>query len=83
MKPIIHSILLILVFVSVAGFSLGQEICNNNIDDDGDRLIDLYDLEDCPCTRMDTFKISLIPNPSFENVHCFPTGYSQMGYAFN
>lgn len=81
MKPIIHSSLLILVFVSVAGFSVGQEICNNNIDDDGDRLIDLYDLEDCPCTRMDTFKISLIPNPSFENVNCIPTGTSQLNCA--
>jgi gliding motility-associated-like protein len=58
-----------------------QEICNNNIDDDGDRLIDLYDIEDCPCTRMDTFKISLIPNPSFENTNCIPEFYSQLGCA--
>jgi len=41
----------------------------------------LYDLEDCPCTRMDTFKISLIPNPSFEYVNCTPTGFSQLNCA--
>lgn len=63
----------------LTGFS--QEICNNNIDDDGDRLIDLYDIEDCPCSKADTFKISLIPNHSFEEVNCIPTGYSQLNCA--
>lgn len=70
------------LFVSLqAGFSFGQEICNNNIDDDGDRLIDLYDVEDCPCSRADTFKISLIPNPSFEEVNCIPNGPNQLNCA--
>jgi gliding motility-associated-like protein len=78
-----NSLFLLFIFFALCTVtnSFSQEICNNNIDDDGDRLIDLYDVKDCPCTRMDTFKISLIPNPSFENVHCFPTGYSQMGCA--
>ena len=81
MKPVLKSFILSVLFVLSAVFSFAQEICNNNIDDDGDRLIDLYDIEDCPCTRIDTFKISLIPNPSFENVNCIPTGYSQMSCA--
>lgn len=72
---------LFVLFALILTDSFAQEICNNNIDDDGDRLIDLYDLEDCPCTRMDTFKISLIPNPSFENTNCIPTGYSQLNCA--
>lgn len=78
MKHICH---LFILCVLASGFSFSQEICNNNIDDDGDRLIDLYDIEDCPCSRMDTFKISLIPNPSFENTNCIPTGYSQLNCA--
>ncbi len=28
------------------------EICNNGIDDDGDRLIDQFDTLDCPCTNV-------------------------------
>ncbi len=81
MKPIIHSLIQILLFVSVGSSSFAQEICNNNIDDDGDRLIDLYDVEDCPCSIGDTFKISLIPNPSFENVNCIPNGPAQLNCA--
>ena len=83
MKPIIYSFTLFTFFVLGTGFSLGQEICNNNIDDDGDRLIDQYDLEDCPCTRADNFKISLIPNPSFEHTICSPTGNGQLNCAEN
>lgn len=71
----------IISFLIQPFFSFGQEICNNNIDDDGDRLIDLYDIQDCPCSRTDTFKISLIPNPSFEDVNCIPTSTSQMNCA--
>ena len=81
MKPIRHSLILLTIVLFGSGFSFGQEICNNNIDDDGDRLIDLYDVEDCPCTRVDTFKISLIPNPSFELLDSIPTSYSQMSCA--
>lgn len=71
--------LLTFILISLSGYC--QEICNNNIDDDGDRLIDLYDVEDCPCTHADTFKISLIPNPSFEDLNCIPTNFSQMNCA--
>jgi gliding motility-associated-like protein len=81
MKPISHLLILFTTLVLSTRISFAQEICNNNIDDDGDRLIDLYDVEDCPCTRVDTFKISLIPNPSFEDVNCVPTGYSQLNCA--
>jgi gliding motility-associated-like protein len=81
MKPISYLLILVTYSILPSAFSYGQEICNNNIDDDGDRLIDLYDVEDCPCSRADTFKISLIPNPSFENVNCVPTGYSQLSCA--
>ncbi|WP_341907612.1 T9SS type B sorting domain-containing protein [Fluviicola taffensis] len=81
MKQLSHPLTLSIFFVLISVFSFGQEICNNNIDDDGDRLIDLYDIEDCPCTRADTFKISLIPNPSFENTNCIPSGYSQLNCA--
>lgn len=71
--------LLSFTLIPLSGYC--QEICNNNIDDDGDRLIDLYDIEDCPCSRADTFKISLIPNPSFENLTCIPTTISQLNCA--
>ena len=81
MKPISHLLILFAILVLSTGISFTQEICNNNIDDDGDRLIDLYDVEDCPCTRADNFKISLIPNPSFEQTNCIPTGNDQLSCA--
>jgi len=43
--------------------TIGQEICNNGIDDDLDGLIDLNDSE-CDC--------QIIPNPSFELMNCCP-----------
>jgi gliding motility-associated-like protein len=78
MKQLNRPFALFIFFVLQSVFSIGQEICNNNMDDDGDRLIDLYDIEDCPCTTADTFKISLFPNPSFEHVNCIPNGYGQL-----
>lgn len=81
MKQITYTFTLFTYIVFQSTCSFGQEICNNNIDDDGDRLIDLYDIEDCPCSRADTFKISLIPNPSFEVVNCIPNWVSQMNCA--
>ena len=81
MKLIIHSLILLTIVLFGCSFSFGQEICNNNIDDNGDRLIDLYDVENCPCNRTDTFSISMIPNPSFENLNCIPTYYSQLNCA--
>jgi gliding motility-associated-like protein len=69
---------IIFLLIALIRFSAaGQEICNNNIDDDGDRLVDLFDVEDCVCSR-DTSSISMIPNPSFEQLDCMPTSYSQL-----
>jgi gliding motility-associated-like protein len=58
---------------------IGQvEICDNGIDDDGDNLIDLND-DDCICTLLEP--ISLIPNPSFEELNCCPSSRSQLNCA--
>ena len=54
------------------------EICDNGIDDDGDSLIDLND-EDCACEI--TEPISLIPNPSFEDMDCCPADRSELDCA--
>ncbi|GLR16640.1 T9SS type B sorting domain-containing protein [Portibacter lacus] len=54
------------------------EICDNGIDDDNDGLIDLID-DDCPCEI--TQPISLIPNPSFEELNCCPSQRSQLNCA--
>ncbi len=53
----------------------GQENCFNGIDDDGDGLIDLND-PDCQCSEKKV--ISLIPNPSFEDMVCCPSNRAQM-----
>jgi len=45
------------------------EICDNGIDDDGDGFIDLNDTE-CECSDLES--LSLIPNPSFEDMTCCP-----------
>lgn len=52
-----------------------DEICDNAIDDDGDGRIDLND-PDCDCPE--AAPVSLIPNPSFEEQECCPSGRSQM-----
>ena len=54
------------------------EICENGIDDDGDGLIDLKDPQ-CFCEFEKP--ISLIPNPSFEEKNCCPSGNSQLNCA--
>lgn len=56
----------------------GPEICDNAIDDDGDGLIDLND-PDCECTVVEP--VSLIPNPSFEEMNCCPSAPSQLNCA--
>lgn len=56
----------------------GPEICDNAIDDDGDGLIDLND-PDCECTLVKP--VSLIPNPSFEEMNCCPSAPSQLNCA--
>lgn len=75
----LFKILFITLFSSTA---LAQEVCNNGIDDDGDGLIDLQD-PDCQCSGFSTSQTvpSLIPNSSFEQHTCCPTGYSQLNCA--
>ncbi|MCB0630857.1 MAG: gliding motility-associated C-terminal domain-containing protein [Saprospiraceae bacterium] len=55
--------------------TLPVEICENARDDDGDGLIDLND-PDCTCTLIEP--ISRIPNPSFEDMNCCPSGITQL-----
>lgn len=74
------TILRLLAFSGVLLFAttaFSQEICNNAIDDDGDGLIDLND-DECTCTGFggSSNLSSLIPNSSFEDRTCCPTGYS-------
>jgi gliding motility-associated-like protein len=52
-----------------------DEICDNARDDDGDGLIDLND-PDCDCLAPEP--PSLIPNPSFEETNCCPSGNAQL-----
>ena len=55
-----------------------EEICDNAVDDDNDGLIDLND-PDCDCPVLEP--ISLIPNPSFEEMNCCPSNRSQLNCA--
>lgn len=57
---------------------LSEEFCDNAIDDDGDRLVDLND-PDCSCEVIEP--ISLIPNPSFEDRNCCPQNRSELNCA--
>ncbi|MEL7530617.1 MAG: gliding motility-associated C-terminal domain-containing protein [Bacteroidota bacterium] len=69
-------ILFLLLFLpSVSLFA--QEICNNGQDDDGDSLVDLND-PDCDCNGVIPLAPSMIPNPSFEDTLCCPSGYDQL-----
>ncbi len=54
------------------------ELCANAIDDDNDGLIDLND-PDCICEVIEP--VSLIPNPSFEDLNCCPSSRSQLNCA--
>ena len=56
------------------------EICDNGIDDDNDSLIDLND-DDCYCEVVEP--ISLISNPSFEEMNCCPDDRGQLDCASN
>ncbi len=75
-----------LTLVFLAGFiafgASAQEICNNAIDDDGDGLIDLND-DECICEGFggSSNLSSLIPNSSFEDRSCCPSGYSALNCA--
>ena len=61
---------------------IAQENCFNGVDDDGDGLIDLND-DECFCTGFggSTNASSLIPNSSFEDRSCCPSGYSALNCA--
>lgn len=54
------------------------ENCENARDDDNDGLVDLND-PDCACTLIEP--ISRIPNPSFEERSCCPSGITQLNCA--
>ena len=54
------------------------EICDNAVDDDADGLIDLNDT-DCNCPVLSP--TSLLPNSSFEELDCCPTGHSTVACA--
>lgn len=54
------------------------EICDNAKDDDGDGLIDLNDSQ---CICQEVKPVSLIPNPSFEEMKCCPQDRSQLDCA--
>ena len=76
---IIWSLLLNLSLISTPAALLSQvEICDNALDDDGDGMIDLND-EDCFCEMQ--MPESLIPNPSFEEQNCCPSGRSELNCA--
>ena len=59
-------------------FVLIEEICNNALDDDEDGLVDLND-PDCICEVIEP--VSLIQNPSFEDMDCCPEDRSQLDCA--
>ncbi len=72
-------IILFLLFFPLTVLSQ-LEICDNGIDDDNDGYVDLND-EDCECQIIEP--ISLIPNPSFEDMNCCPDNRSQLNCASN
>ncbi len=79
--PIVMAFVLFLIMPEGrvnSGLSYSSEICNNALDDDGDGLVDLND-SDCFCPLLEP--ISIIPNPSFENVDCCPEEPSSLDCA--
>jgi len=80
-KPIY---LLVFIFVSympphlTTEFVVSEEICDNALDDDDDGMTDLND-PDCDCPTIEP--ISLIPNPSFEDMICCPSDRSELNCA--
>lgn len=63
-------------FFLFADLLVAQEICDNGIDDDSNGLVDLNDLNGCPCDLVQT-QPNLITNGSFETNTCCPQGVSQ------
>lgn len=64
-------ILLSLMFIATIGYA--QENCTNGIDDDGDGLIDLLDLEDCFCGEIIYDEVIA----DFEDISCCPDTHFQ------
>ncbi len=71
-------ILLCLSGTSVVVQAQQVEICDNAVDDDGNGLVDLNDPA-CVCEPPEP--TSQIPNPSFEDRSCCPSGNSQLSCA--
>lgn len=69
--------ILFFVFIVTQLSLFGQEICDNAVDDDGDTFIDLNDT-DCDCEGFLGDIETLIPNHSFEDRTCCPSGFSQL-----
>lgn len=67
------NLIFLIVLLTFTFFSVGQEICDNAIDDDGDGWIDLND-DECDCIEVTELE-SLIPNYSFEEKSCCPWEY--------
>lgn len=74
---VVYFFLLPLV-MGLAGLNPPAEICDNALDDDGDGLFDLND-PDCECPLAQP--LSLIPNPSFEEMECCPNDRSRLDCA--
>jgi gliding motility-associated-like protein len=77
----IINISLCIIFLALSTsilFCQQVEICDNALDDDNDGQIDLNDI-DCICMVIEP--ISLIPNPSFEEIECCPSGRAQLNCA--
>lgn len=78
MKGIFLYIFIVCISIDCVYSQGGPEICDNAIDDDMDGLIDLNDT-DCICVGDQP--VSLIPNPSFEDMTCCPTSNAQLDCA--
>ena len=76
-----RSVFLFALLFTLSQTSLAQEICDNGIDDDGNGLIDLNDLNGCPCDPVLQLP-TLITNGSFEDFNCCPEGVSQSPYDY-
>lgn len=77
-------ILLILLNLCIGLSSIAQENCSNGIDDDGDGLVDLNDIEECSCSGLiENDLTNFISNPSFEAYDTCPNGESQIDYVSN
>lgn len=63
--------------LSMPDFVLEEE-CGDGIDNDADGLTDLND-PDCDCAS--TMPVSIIPNPSFENMNCCPMNEAALNCA--